>query len=50
MKEAPKLPVFLTLSKDEINNTYNEWMKIAADNVRALAPPVSKNRPVPPRA
>jgi len=37
VKEAPRLPVFQHLTKEEINNTYNEWMKIAADNVRREA-------------
>jgi len=38
VKEAPRLPVFQHLTKEEINNTYNEWMKIAADNVRGGRP------------
>lgn len=33
--EAP-LPVLTTLSVEEINRRYEEWMKIAADNVYSL--------------
>jgi condensin complex subunit 2 len=42
VKETPRPPVFATLTPAEINHTYNEWMKIAADNVsrrgQGLAP------------
>ena len=34
-QESAPLPVFQHLSEEELSGMYNEWMKIAADNVRS---------------